>query len=112
MEWTVWNKGFGQLGHLWGALWPSPHQIHMASTRDSRHCWCSGLQGPVGRRRCLPVVSSQGLTSMMMRDLVSLAFSAPRFLAAAITASFSSFAFFSSCTQNTKLQTFALMHVM
>lgn len=58
------------------------------------------------------MVSSQGLTSMMMRDLVSLAFSAPRFLAAAINASFSSFAFFSSCAQNTKLQAFALMHVM
>ena len=45
------------------------------------------------------MVSSQGLTSMMMSDLVSLAFSAPRFLAAAISASFSSFAFFSSCVR-------------
>ena len=47
-----------------------------------------------------PVVSSQGLTSMMISDLVSLAFSAPRFLAAAMRASFSSFAFCSSCRNN------------
>ncbi len=46
-----------------------------------------------------PVVSSQGLTSMMMSDFVSFAFSAPRFFAAAMTASFSALAAFSSCCE-------------
>ena len=65
----------------------SGQRMMLTSASDS-------LEGGAGA----PVVSSQGLTSMMMRDLVSLAFSAPRFLAAAMTASFSSLAFFSSCT--------------
>lgn len=42
------------------------------------------------------MVSSHGLTSMMIMDLVSFAFSAPRALAFAIKAFFSSAAFCSS----------------
>ena len=50
------------------------------------------------------MVSSQGLTSMMMSDFVSFAFSAPRFFAAAMTASFFSFASFSSCSGRVTMQ--------